>query len=320
VHFSFAPAAEIEDELLMTELSAFPSVSALARYIEVTFPAMRTVVDRGYGDFGLPWAERLEETLRTLLPSDPALHKAVDGYIDFSLDALRLHRRFEKERVYPKKSYAEAAAAVYDNPDYMNDLYLPGILLSHFLWPHHYRQRLFFESSVLADMKRAGARQFFDVGVGSGYYSRLALSAIPELMGRGFDVSKSSRDYALWQVGAFGAGARYEVQLGDITALDPAPQTDWLFSVEVLEHLEDPVTFLRGLRRLLAPTGKAFITAALNAPNEDHIYLYRNVAEVMEQLRQSGFAVEQFHSCFAYKPKRIDDPVPEIAAFVAVPM
>ena len=83
----------------------------------------------------------------------------------------------------------------------------------------------------------------------------------------------------------------------------------------MLEHLEEPVALLRALRAMLVPGGKAFITAAINAPNADHIYLYRNQEEVLAQLESAGFCLEQGFVAAAYRP-RGNEPVPAIAAFI----
>jgi 2-polyprenyl-3-methyl-5-hydroxy-6-metoxy-1,4-benzoquinol methylase len=85
--------------------------------------------------------------------------------------------------------------------------------------------------------------------------------------------------------------------------------------VEVLEHLEKPVAFLKVLRRMLQDGGKAFITAAITAPNEDHIYLYNEVGDVEAQLLEAGFSVLDFQEDIAYEPKK-DEPVPRLAAFI----
>jgi 2-polyprenyl-3-methyl-5-hydroxy-6-metoxy-1,4-benzoquinol methylase len=93
---------------------------------------------------------------------------------------------------------------------------------------------------------------------------------------------------------------------------DPAP---FVVSVEVLEHLEEPLPFLNVLRQMVKPGGKAFITAAITAPNEDHIYLYNNGEEVLEHLREAGFKLEQFLIAAGYAP-RGDEPVPLIGAYI----
>ncbi len=297
-------------------MSIFPTLRKIETYVLENYPFMAGGFERGRTEFGNEWEKAFEETLSAVLLDDDALFKAADGYVDFAVDALKLHNRFEKEREYVNKTYDEAAKEVYHNPEYMHSLYLPGILLSHFLWPHHYRQRLFFEGTFLADMRRAKAVAFFDIGIGSGYYSRLMLKALPGARGHGFDVSESSKAYTERQLDAFGVLDRYEVRLGDITQGDPEATTRWLTSVEVLEHLEDPITFLKGLRRMLESGGKAFITAALDAPNADHIYLYQSPEEVITQLLDAGFNIEQYHLAAAYVPKQRDLSVPKIAAFV----
>jgi hypothetical protein len=61
---------------------------------------------------------------------------------------------------------------------------------------------------------------------------------------------------------------------------------------------------------------KAFITAALNAAHTDHIYLYRNGAEVLAHLIEAGFTLEQSYTATAYKSVSPGVPVPEAAAFL----
>jgi hypothetical protein len=84
----------------------------------------------------------------------------------------------------------------------------------------------------------------------------------------------------------------------------------------VLEHLDDPVAFLRSLRLYMAPGAKAFITAAVNAAHSDHIHLYRNGNEVLDHLNEAGFTMEQCYIGAAYKPTSVGVPVPEAAAFI----
>ena len=294
----------------------YPQLERLDAYLNGKYPFMAGVVGRNIGDFGEPWKARFEDMLAHVLPDQTAMERAVDGYVEFALDALRLHKRFEKEQEYINKTYAEAAAQVYHNEDYMQTLYLPGILLSHYLWPHHYRQGVFFENSFLADFLRAEDRSFCDVGIGTGFYSRWLLTAGDDVRGQGFDISESSKAYTERQVAAYGAADRYRVHLRDVVAEPLDNVADWLMSVEVLEHLEDPLAFLKALRRMLRDGGKAFVTAAITAPNIDHIYLYRDAEEVVDQLIEAGFALEQYYLGAGYAPAEPRLPVPKIGAYI----
>jgi 2-polyprenyl-3-methyl-5-hydroxy-6-metoxy-1,4-benzoquinol methylase len=197
----------------------------------------------------------------------------------------------------------------------MTSCYLPGLLLSNYLWPHHYRQTRFFEEVFVAEMVRGRAERFYDVGTGTGLYSRLALVGAPGARGIGIDVSPSSKAFAERHVHAFDVGDRYGVELRDIVARPAAP-LDWIVCVEVLEHLEDPVEFLRALRTMLRPGGRAFIGTALNAANADHIYLYRTAEDVRVHLGQAGFSVEQYFCATAGPPRDLSTPVAEVAAFL----
>ncbi len=300
----------------MIDRERHPGLTRMATALRAKHRFAADSVDRGAALFGQPWADQFEHVVSTLFPDEQAIAAAVKGYASFAMQSMRLQAAFERERAYKSKTYAEAAQEVYFNPRHMMDEYLPGLLLSHFLWPHHYRQLQFFDSAFVQAMRVAGATSFMEVGIGTGLYSCLLLERLPGVSGIGLDISPSSQAFTEAQVAALGMGARYRTELRDVTAEPLEPKADWLVCVEVLEHLEDPVAFLRGLRRNMAPGARAFVTAAINAAHADHIYLYRNAGEVLDHLTEAGFTLEQSFVGAAYKPSAPGVPVPEAVAFV----
>lgn len=285
--------------------------------LRAAFPYFEPTIDKRIADFGEPWVREFNEELDRAFGDDrKALAGAVRGYCRFALDAMRLQKRYERTRRYDAKSYADAAAQVYRNPDYMRSLYLPGILLSHYMWPHHHRQLHFFRDEFIPRIAGAQPARFYDVGVGTGFYSKELLVRCPLLYGRGYDISPYAREHALALVGAWGAQERYEVVLQDIVAQPVERTSPVVISVEVLEHLEDPQPFLNALARMLDPGGSAFVTAALTAPNADHIYLYVSRDEIRAQLARAGLkSVSEFEEA-GYEPTYDTEPVPRVAAFV----
>lgn len=293
-----------------------PAVAALRDALRANHRFAADTVDRGAALFGVRWADEFEAVIGALFPSPESLTAAAKGYATFAMQSMRLQAAFEREREYRPKSYDEAADEVYFNDRHMSEEYLPGLLLSHFLWPHHYRQIRFFDTAFVDAMRLAGASSFAEVGIGTGLYSGLLLRWLGEARGTGYDISPSSVRFTEGQLAALGVGNRYRTELRDITGTPPEVAVEWLVCVEVLEHLEDPVDFLRGLRAAMAPGSKAFITAALNAAHADHIYLYRTGEDVLAHLQEAGFTLEQSFVGAAYRPSAPGVPVPLAAAFV----
>ena len=296
--------------------STFSSVNQFETILQETAPYMASAVEKGRIEFGQTWESRLEESLKKIFKNDPKrLKHAAEGYARFALDSMRLQKRFEKEKIYIPKTFSQAAEEVYNNREYMFDLYLPGIFLSHYLWPHHYRQLCYFVESFVPLVAKYQKPEYCEVGVGTGFYSRMMLDSNEFIQGNVFDISPHSLDFAKNHVAAFGFGNRWSYEHRNI--LENPPDKKWpvLISVEVLEHLEDPLKFLKALRKILASEGTAFITAAITAPNEDHIYLYNNYQEIIDQLEEAGFSIFDFKEEIAYEPKH-DEPVPRIASFI----
>ena len=78
----------------------------------------------------------------------------------------------------------------------------------------------------------------------------------------------------------------------------------------MLEHLEDPMKMLESLYKSLKPGGLGLISAAVNAPNADHIYLYRSCGDVREHLIKAGFEIRHDTCDEAYDARTIGEVVP----------
>jgi 2-polyprenyl-3-methyl-5-hydroxy-6-metoxy-1,4-benzoquinol methylase len=269
--------------------ASVPHLSELREILKRSYPLFGDAVDRTAATFGRSWAEDFEETLAHVCPSSEALAHAAKGYALFAIDHLRRQRQFERDRRYVVKSYDEAARQVYLDDEYMRVRYLPGMLVAHFLWLHEYQHMRFFDYAYVSQIELSPEARVAEVGVGSGVYSRRVLQRVPSARGFGYDISPSSTAFAEDHMRAFGLGDRYQGVLANAMT-DPMEPVEWLICVEVLEHLEDPVAWLRRLREALVPGGRAFITAALNAAQLDHIYLYENSQQVIEHLEAAGAA------------------------------
>jgi SAM-dependent methyltransferase len=279
--------------------SAFEKVNALVRK---KYPNYADAWDRARAEFGEPWEREVSELILAQFGDDEtSWQAAVDGYATFCTDALRSQIFFERNGRYKASSYAEVAEACYHNPDFMFRAYLPGMLLSHFVWPHHHRMLRFFRTQMAA----IDVKSFSEVGTGCGMYSADTLRLFPAARGTGYDISAHALEFTDRVVRAFGLGNRYMTRVQDIVATPPEP-ADLVICQEVLEHLEDPAGFCKALFAMTRPGGHAYITAAINAGHVDHIYLYRSVEEVLAHIRDAGYEIVASAGELAYGGKPLE--------------
>lgn len=297
--------------------SDYPHVATVGRLLQEEAPYLSGVIAKQRAEFGEQWLADFEKDIATFFAGDmDKLRLATRGYIKFALDGMLLQKRFDKTGKYEPKTYDQATAEVYQNEEYMHTLYLPGIYLSHFLWRHHFIQHCYFIEHFIPKVRAHGGTRYYDVGVGTGFYLREMLRLLPGLKGQGFDLSPSSLSYTDRMVRAFGLNDRCNLKLQNILTNPPSPPASFLTNVEVLEHLEDPLEFLKALNKMLEPGGLGMITAAVTAPNADHIYLYNSADELVAQAKAAGFKILDSREDAAYQPKRPKESVPRNAIII----
>jgi len=214
---------------------------------------------------------------------------AIDCYLQMLADVNYESVQFVRTGEYSSKSFDEVNRRVYENPDVMQ-YYMHGLLLSQFLWPHHYNILLFFRKTIGANRH---IRNYLEIGGGHGLYISEAISIIGENAKFDLvDISQSSIDIAGKMIG----NDHVSFILSDVYDYNPALNYDFITMGEVLEHVEDPVKLLKKLYTLLSDDGKLFITTPTNAPAIDHIHLFRNAGEIREVIAAAGFEIEN-ESC-----------------------
>jgi hypothetical protein len=60
---------------------------------------------------------------------------------------------------------------------------------------------------------------------------------------------------------------------------------------EVLEHVEQPLAFLKKAQSLLSSDGVYYVTVPMNMAAIDHIYLFRELDDIFKLIKQAGLEV-----------------------------
>ncbi len=228
----------------------------------------------------------LKRYVKLLENEGKTLDYAIDCYLQMIADVNYESVQFLQTGEYTSKSFEEVNKRVYDNPAIM-EYYMHALVMSQFLWTHHYDILLYF-NKVISDNSKNISR-YLEVGGGHGLYISEAIGIIGEMAHYDLvDISKSSIEIAKKMI----SNDKVNYMLTDVFEYFPENKYDFITMGEVLEHVEDPVNLLKKLHSLLSDNGKLFITTPTNAPAIDHIYLFRNADDIRKVISDAGFNVE----------------------------
>lgn len=228
----------------------------------------------------------LKKYVNLLQNEGKTLDYGIECYLQMIADVNFESVKFIETGEYSSKSFEEVNKRVYGNPEVM-EYYMHGLLLSQFLWTHHYDILLSFNSIITQN--KPNIKNYLEVGGGHGLYISEAISIIGD--GAKYDlvdISSSSLEIAKKMIN----NDQVNYVLSDVFEYFPNKKYDWITMGEVLEHVEQPVQLLQKLHSLLSDNGKLYITTPTNAPAIDHIYLFKNADDIRKVIHESGFDVE----------------------------
>jgi len=223
--------------------------------------------------------------LRYLNMLNKNLDYGVQCYLKWLADMRYEHLRFAQTGIYSSTSFDEVNQKVYNNPKVM-EYYMNALLLSQFLWMHHYEMLSFF----VKFFPKYGStiRDYLEIGGGHGLFISEAISLLNATINFDLiDISPTSIDISK----TFIDNQKVKYITGDILQFKTEKRYDFITMGEVLEHMEDPPALLSKVKSLLRDNGIIYITVPANAPAFDHIYLFRNVQEIRDMLRDGAFKI-----------------------------
>ena len=167
-----------------------------------------------------------------------------------------------------------------------------GLGLSLYLWPQH-RACLRFFAEAYEKYAPAGGT-YLEIGPGHGKYFCDAVR-----MGRcsaytAADLSETSLRMTQQLLQHFLTEREFrqcQFICVDATKQAPGAGYDFITMCEVLEHVEQPLALLKGLREISKVEGHVFLSAPVNAPEKDHLSLFRSIDDVTHLVQDAGFDV-----------------------------
>ena len=191
---------------------------------------------------------------------------------------------FVRTGKYRNTSFDDVNKAMYNNPDVMVS-HMHGLLLSQFLWKHHYAVYQYFKNNI---QKYTPIKTYLEIGAGHGLYFEAAMEKIgADCTFEALDISESSLELTKSLI----KSDKVLYHLKNVFDYHDDEKKDFITMGEVLEHVEDPLSLLKKIKDLLKPDGTIFITTPTNAPSMDHIYLFNTIQEIRDLIDQAGLEI-----------------------------
>ncbi len=262
-------------------------------YIEITDVVARLVHDLSSGD-------------------EARLKQMMAAYVRFSDVFKQKQLTFARSGTLGSQDFEQVRREVYDDPEYMLNVYYPSLLLSYLFATNYYEILRIFRSRFLPLAQRA--RRSCEIGIGHGLLTGLLARDNREVTALGIDISAAAPQIATSVLAHLGVEpGRVEFAIGDAVASEQGGGAECEAGIcaEVLEHVPHPGALLRAFRRRLVSGAPVFLTAAVNMESVDHLYLFRNDEEVIELVERSGFSVSENY--VGLLSRRADGRDPEVA-------
>jgi 2-polyprenyl-3-methyl-5-hydroxy-6-metoxy-1,4-benzoquinol methylase len=137
---------------------------------------------------------------------------------------------------------------------------------------------------------------FCDVAVGPAVIFTTVLQRLEGWQGIAFDISAHCVSYAKDMIDLHGISReRVRIEAADARLLPLNDGTlDLVIATEIIEHVPDPITLLKEIRRVLKVGGSLIASTPINLPWGPHLVVFSNVEEVTSLFEQASFNCQAF--------------------------
>jgi hypothetical protein len=201
------------------------------------------------------------------------------------LDALQ--HRFNQD---PSLATLGDSSALVDRDDYDISLLLSIVTATH-------RFEIMENLKAFLGGFQRSTGLLVSVGMGTGYELMLAHRALPDWSIEGYDIDPRSHTTARALLAHFGIplerfslGEEFPTLEVDASRVG---RYQALILCEILEHVTDPMRWLKTCAHYLADDGRMFVTMAIRIAQEDHVFLYPDVASCRAQVADAGLVIDR---------------------------
>lgn len=209
----------------------------------------------------------------------------LDTYVERARQLHALQERFDRD---PRPETLSGPGAAVDR-----DAYNISLLLSIAFTNHRFEIMQQLDQFLAGCQGARGA--IASIGTGTGYELYRMASLLPDRCTiESYDIEESVQDDARAFLQYLGIARPVRWAREFPLAAPPAHfhrRYDAIVMCELLEHLPSPASALAAASECLGRDGRMFVTMAINIAQEDHVFLYPDIASCRAQIRDAGLRI-----------------------------
>ncbi|MDR0823126.1 MAG: class I SAM-dependent methyltransferase [Endomicrobium sp.] len=270
-------------------------------------------------DITIDEKDKLENLFEFLAHKGNTIDTIAMQYLKFTDYFLEEQMFFVLNRRY-RYSTSDEISKLYNNREFMNN-YTIGLGLSSYLW-HTHRVLMKLFNKFLSEIR--GERRhslYFEIGPGHGEHFVTAMRNTNFSKYIGIDISETSaertKEFIKWSLKE--NRQDWEILNKDFFDYEISDKPNAIVMGEVLEHVENPLSFLNKIYDISTNDTRIYISTAVNAPQLDHIYLFNDIDEVKNMFKKAKLEIIDMAaeaSNFASIEKALQKKTAIVVAFI----
>jgi hypothetical protein len=218
---------------------------------------------------------------------------AAKGYAAYAFHVAQSQRTYEDFGTFQGLDLAEIKGSVYDEPGYMIP-YMWAAILIYAFWPSMTEHLRLYRDTFLPALPKNAT--LVELACGHGVLGLLALRERPDIHVEAQDISPPAISVAETLAKAAGLENRIRFEVGDALSTTDHDKVDGVLAAMLAEHLPEPRLMFEAVASRLKPTGTAFIGAALESAQKDHIHEFHRESELILLAENAGLRVKRLIS------------------------
>lgn len=206
-------------------------------------------------------------------------------YNDLCIETMQEQLYLKKFNTYRSIKEKKSNLKLY-NSNFKMKKYILALMLTQIYWNSHVQIFKWYKKKI----KNLNLKYFLEIGSGHGLLSKELIKK-KNLKGVICDISQQSLNFTKNILGNFIKSNKIEFKKIDFFDLKPNKKFDFVVMGEVIEHVDNPIKFLKKVKTIITKDGKIFISTCANCAQVDHIYHFKSIEQIRNLIKKTKLRI-----------------------------